>query len=83
MGTETGRRKLILMPRLLDHRDQAPFDVGADKLRALPHLRHTYRHLLPRPRAGTSSQLLICLIPALRSQSLHVPTTTTLPMPRG
>jgi hypothetical protein len=81
MGTETGRRKLILMLRFPDRRDQVPFAVGVNsKFQALLHLRHTSHHLLLRPRVDNSSQLLIYLIPVLRSQSPHVPLWATLPM---
>jgi len=68
MGTETGRRRLILMLRFVDRRDQVPFAVGADSIHPLHHLRHTSRHLLLRRRVGNSFQLLIYLIPVLRFQ---------------
>ncbi len=81
MGTKTGRRKLILMLRFPDRRDQVPFAVGVNsKFQALLHLRHTSRHLLLCPRVDNSFQLLIYLIPVLRSQSPHVPPWATLPM---
>lgn len=82
MATETGRRNPILMLRLPDRRDQAPFAVRANlKLQAVPRRRHTSRHLLLRPRADNSSQLLIYPIPILRFQSLNLLSTTTQPMP--
>ncbi len=84
MGTKTGRRKLILMLRFPDRRDQVPFAVGVNsKFQALLHLRHTSRHLLLCPRVDNSFQLLIYLIPVLRSQSPHVPPWATLPMLHG
>lgn len=78
MGTETGKRKLILTLRFVDHRDQVPFAVGADMFQTLHHLR-----LLLRPRVGNSSQLLIYPIPVLRSQSPRVTVKSTLPILRG
>lgn len=81
MGTETGRRKMILMLRFVDLRDQVLFAAGADQ--ALHHSRHTSRHLLLRPRVGNSSQLLIYPIPVLRSQCPRVPPKTALPILHG
>ena len=83
MGTDNGRRKLILIVRYVDHRDQVPFAVGADMFQTLHRLRHTSRPLLLRPRVGNSSRLLIYPIPVLRSQSLRVPPKSTLPILHG